>query len=127
MMNVAEYMELTLIMQKAISRNGEIRVLDFTPSAIFYRVTFWYYEKWEDIRENTVYRLVRDMQIYRRITVLDCGYQHDRLSLLEQIKEFFSRDEFVIEYVTFKVEMQDYDFIVTDLKKALGIIITPTR
>lgn len=123
MMNVAEYLELTLIMQKAIECHGRVNVLDFTPSAIYYRVTFWYYKNWNDIRKNSVYKLVKDMQINRRITELDHGYQRDRLSILEQIREFFRRDEFVIEYVTFKVETQNYDIVLSGLKKTLGILV----
>lgn len=124
MIEAAEYMELTLLIHKAISYHGSIRVLDFTPSAIFYRVTFWYHEKWTNIRENIIYLFLLSMQLRNQIITLDHGYVRS-LSLRERIREFFERDDFVEEYVTFKVEMQDYDDVVIELKKALGIVIAP--
>ena len=120
MMTMAEGLELTRLIDKTIE-HGRLQVLDATPCVILYRITFRYFEKWCDINKDIIHRLIRMLNFEHRIVVVDRQYETCNYSLLEHIREALRRNQFVREHIIFRLDMQDYDAVLDELKMTLGI------
>lgn len=114
--------ELASLLDDAM-RHGSVWVDDATPASAIYHIIFWHYENaWNQTDERVcevIDRLESEDLIFRVTNYHEYGTD----SRLENIKEIIKRNRSVAFHIIFRVDAEDQEAVLAEIKKLLQVCI----